>query len=148
MKIDKKRLEAYSKEITKVCKLVGYIPSEYCFEDYFADVVDFYFIPYIKELAENCDEDEYEDFLVKLGEVIDEVYDSTVEVTLDEVKNFIKNEGISLREFISNGIKNRDIELELIVEWFIKNCNDETIQKFIKSCDDKTFQKFINWVLE
>ena len=148
MKIDKEQLKAYSKEITKVCELVGYIPSEYSFEDYFADVVDFYFIPYIKELAENCDDDEYDDFLEKLGYAIDEVYDSTVEVTLDEVKNFIKNEGISLREYISNGIKNRDIELELIVEWFIKNCDDETIQKFIKSCDDKIIQKFINWVLK
>ena len=136
MKIDKKQIEAYSKEITKVCKLVGYIPSEYCFEDYFADVVDFYFIPYIKELAENCDEGEYEDFLIKLGEVIDEVYDSTIELTLDEIKDFIKNEGFSLNEYINDGIIKRDIEPELILKWFIKNC------------DDKTIQKFINWVLE
>lgn len=136
MKIDKEQIKAYSKEISKTCKLVGYDPSEYCFEDYFADVVDFYFIPYIKELAENCDEDEYDDFMEKLGYAIDEVYDSTVEVTLDEIKNFIKNEGISLGEYINNGIKSRDIEPELVVEWFIKNCNDKTIQKFI------------NWVLE
>ena len=54
-----------------------------------------------------------------------------------EIKDFIENEeGISLGEYISNGIKNRDIEPELVLEWFIKNCNDEIIQKFI------------NWVLE
>ena len=133
MKIDKEQIKAYSKEITKVCKLVGYDPSEYCFEDFFEDVVDFYFIPYIKELAENCDD---EDFLEKLGYAIDDAYDSTVEVTFDEVKNFIKNEGVSLKKYISNAIENRDIEPELVLDWFLDNSNNETIQKFV------------NWVLE
>ena len=135
MKIDKKRLEAYSKEISKICKLWGYNSSDDCFEDYFEDASYFDSIPYIKELAESNDEDE--DFMEKLGYAIDEVYDSTIELTLDEIKDFIKNEeGISLIEYISNGIKNRDIEPELVLEWFIKNC------------DDKTIQKFVNWVLE
>ena len=135
MKIDKKRLEAYSKEISKICKLWGYNSSDDCFEDYFEDASYFDSIPYIKELAENDDEDE--DFMEKLGYAIDEVYDSTIELTLDEIKDFIENEeGISLIEYITNGIKNRDIEPELVLEWFIKNC------------DDKTIQKFINWVLE
>ena len=135
MKIDKKRLEAYSKEISKICKLWGYNSSNDCFEDYFEDASYFDSIPYIKELAESDDEDD--DFMVKLGYAIDEVYDSTIELTLDEIKDFIENEeGISLIEYISNGIKNRDIEPELVLEWFIKNCNDKTIQKFI------------NWVLE
>ena len=135
MKIDKKRLEAYSKEISKICKLWGYNSSDYCFEDYFEDASYFDSIPYIKELAESDDEDE--DFMEKLGYAIDEVYDSTIELTLDEIKDFIENEeGISLIEYISNGIKNRDIEPELVLEWFIKNC------------DDKTIQKFVNWVLE
>ena len=133
MKIDKERLEAYSKEITKICKLWGYNPSEQCFEDYFEDASHFDSIPYIKELAEG---DEDDDFLEKLGYAIDEVYDSTVEVTLKEVKDFIKDYDISLSKYISTGTKSRDIEPELILEWFIKNCNDETIQKFI------------NWVLE
>lgn len=133
MKIDKKRLEVYSKEISKICKLWGYNSSNDCFEDYFEDASCFDSIPYIKELAES---DEDDDFMEKLGEVIDEVYDSTIELTLDEVKDFIKNkEGISLNEYINSGIKYRDIEPELVLEWFIKNCNDETIQKFI------------NWVL-
>ena len=135
MKIDKEQIKAQSKEIPKVCKLYMYDSSEYCFEDYFEDASDFYFVPYIKELAESDDEDE--DFMEKLGYAIDEVYDSTIELTLDEIKDFIENgEGISLGEYISNGIKNRDIEPELVLEWFIKNC------------DDKTIQKFINWVLE
>ena len=133
MKIDKKRLEAYSKEITKICKLWGYNPSEQCFEDYFEDASHFDSIPYIKELAEG---DEDDDFMEKLGYAIDEVYDSTVEVTLKEVKDFIKDYDISLNKYISAGIENRNIEPELILDWFIKNCNDETIQKFI------------NWVLE
>ena len=133
MKIDKERLEAYSKEITKICKLWGYNPSEQCFEDYFDDASHFDFIPYIKELAEG---DEDDDFMEKLGYAIDEVYDSTVEVTLKEVKDFIKDYDISLNKYISAGIENRNIEPELILDWFIKNCNDETIQKFI------------NWVLE
>ena len=135
MKIDKEQIKAYSKEISKICKLWGYNSSDYCFEDYFEDASYFDSIPYIKELIESDDEDE--DFMEKLGYAIDEVYDSTIELTLDEIKDFIKNEeGISLGEYISNGIKNRDIEPELVLEWFIKNC------------DDKTIQKFINWVLE
>ena len=134
MKIDKKQIKAYSKEITKICKLWGYNPSEQCFEDYFEDASHFDSIPYIKELAKNCDDD---DFMEKLGYAIDEVYDSTIELTLDEIKDFIKNEeGISLGEYINNAIENRDIEPELVLEWFIKNC------------DDKIIQKFINWVLE
>ena len=133
MKIDKKQIKAYSKEITKICKLWGYNPSEQCFEDYFEDASCFDSIPYIKELAES---DEDDDFLEKLGHAIDEVYDSTVEVTLKEVKDFIKDGDISLSKYISVGIESRHIEPELILDWFIKNCNDETIQKFI------------NWVLE
>ena len=133
MKIDKEQLKAYSKEITKVCKLWGYNPSEQRFEDYFDDASDFYSIPYIKELAKNCEDD---DFLEKLGYAIDEVYDSTVEVTLKEVKDFIEDDDISLSKYINNEIEKRDIEDEFIIEWFIKNCNDEIIQKFI------------NWVLE
>ena len=134
MKIDKKQMKAYSKEITKACKLYGYDPSEEYFWDFFDDASDFYFIPYIKELAKNASDDD--DFLEELGYAIDEVYDSTVEVTLDEVKDYIKKNNISLGKFINNEIENRDIEPELVLEWFIKNCNDKTIQEFI------------NWVLE
>ena len=134
MKIDKKQIKAYSKEITKACKLYGYDPSEEYFWDFFEDASDFYFIPYIKELAKNASDDD--DFMEELGYAIDEVYDSTVEVTLKEVKDFIKDYDISLNKYISAGIENRDIEPELILDWFIKNCNDETIQKFI------------NWVLK
>ena len=134
MKIDKKQIKAYSKEITKACKLYGYDPSEEYFWDFFDDASDFYFIPYIKELAKNASDDD--DFLEELGYAIDEVYDSTVEVTLDEVKDYIKKNNISLGKFLNNEIENRDIEPDLVLEWFIKNCNDETIQKFV------------NWVLE
>ena len=133
MKIDKEQIKTYSKEISKICKLWGYNPSEQCFEDYFEDASCFDSIPYIKELAES---DEDDDFLEKLGHAIDEVYDSTVEVTLKEVKDFIKDGDISLSKYISVGIESRHIEPELILDWFIKNCNDETIQKFV------------NWVLE
>ena len=113
MKIDKERLKAYSKEISKICKLWGYNSSDYYFEDYFEDASYFDSIPYIKELAES---DEDYDFMEKLGYAIDEVYDSTIELTLDEIKNFIEN--------------------EFIIDWFLSNTNEETIQKFI------------NWVLE
>ena len=133
MKIDKKQIKAYSKEISKICKLYGYNSSNDYFEDYFEDASYFDSIPYIKELAEN---DEDDDFMEKLGYAIDEVYDSTVELTLDEIKDFIKNEGFSLNEYINDGIIKRDIEPELVLEWFIKNC------------DNKTIQKFTNWVLE
>ena len=138
MKIDKKQIKAYSKEITKVCKLYGYDPSDECFEDYFEDYFedasDFYFIPYIKELAKNASDDD--DFMEELGYAIDEVYDSTVEVTLKEVKDYIKKNNISLGKFLNNEIENRDIEDEFIIDWFLSNTNDEIIQKFI------------NWVLE
>ena len=133
MKIDKKQIKAYSKEITKICKLWGYNPSEQCFEDYFEDASHFDSIPYIKELAEG---DEDDDFMEKLGYAIDEVYDSTVEVTLKEVKDFIKDYDISLSKYISAGIENRNIKPEFIIDWFLSNTNDEIIQKFI------------NWVLE
>ena len=134
MKIDKKQIKAYSKEISKICKLWGYNSSNDYFEDYFEDASYFDSIPYIKELIESDDEDE--DFLEKLGYAIDEVYDSTVEFSLKEVKDYIKKNNISLSKFLNNEIENRDIENELVLDWFIKNCNDEIIQKFI------------NWVLE
>ena len=134
MKIDKKQMKAYSKEITKACKLYGYDPSEECFWDYFEDASYFDSIPYIKELAKNASDDD--DFLEELGYAIDEVYDSTVEVTLDEVKDYIKKNNISLGKFINNEIENRDIENEFIIDWFLSNTNDKIIQKFI------------NWVLE
>lgn len=136
MKIDKKQIKAYSKEITKVCKLVGYDPSEYQFDDFFDDASDFYFVPYIKELAENVSDDECEELFEKIGYAIDEVYDSTVEVSLKEVKDYIKKENISLSKFLNKEIENRDIEDEFIIDWFLSNTNDEIIQKFI------------NWVLE
>ena len=134
MKIDKKQIKAYSKEISKACKSYGYDPSEEYFWDFFDDASDFYFIPYIKELAENASDDD--DFLEELGYAIDEVYDSTVEVTLDEVKDYLKKNNISLKKFLSNEIENRDIEFEFILDWLVDNSNNETIQKFI------------NWVLE
>ena len=134
MKIDKKQMKAYSKEITKACKLYGYDPSEGYFLDFFDDASDFYFIPYIKELAKNASDDD--DFLEEFGDVIDEVYDPAIEVTLDEVKDYIKKNNISLGKFINNEIENRDIENEFIIDWFLSNTNDEIIQKFI------------NWVLE
>ena len=134
MKIDKEQIKAYSKEISKICKLWGYNSSDDYFEDCFEDASYFDSIPYIKELIESDDEDE--DFLEKLGHAIDEVYDPTVEFSLKEIKDYIKKENISLGKFLSIGIIKRDIEPELVLEWFIKNCNDKTIQKFI------------NWVLE
>ena len=136
MEIDKKQIKAYSKEITKVCKLYGYEPSEYRFDDFFEDVSDFYFVPYIKKLAENASDDECEELLEEIGYAIDEVYDSTVEVTLDEVKDYLKKNNISLKKFLNDEIENRGIEFEFILDWFIDNSNNETIKNFI------------NWVLE
>ena len=136
MKIDKKQIKAYSKEITKVCKLKGYDPSEYNFDDFFDDASDFYFVPYIKKLAENASDDECEEFFEKISSAIDEVYDSTVEVTLDEVKDYIKKNNISLKKFLNDEIKIRGIDFEFMLDWFLDNSNNETIQKFI------------NWVLE
>ena len=132
MKIDKKQIKAYSKEISKACKLYGYDPSNDCFDSFFDDASDFYFVPYIKELAKSDDDN----FLEELGYAIDEVYNPDIEVTLDEVKDYIKKNNISLSKFLNNEIENRDIELEFILDWFLSNTNDETIQKFI------------NWVLE
>ena len=134
MKIDKKQIKAYSKEITKACKLYGYDPSEGYFCDFFDDASDFYFIPYIKELAKNASDDD--NFIEELGDAIDEAYNPDIEVTLDEVKDYIKKNNISLGKFINKEIENRDIEDEFIIDWFLSNTNDEIIQKFI------------NWVLE
>ena len=134
MKIDKKQIKAYSKEITKACKLYGYDPSEEYFWDFFDDASDFYFIPYIKELAKNASDDD--DFIEEVGDAIDEAYNPDIEVTLDEVKDYIKKNNISLSKFLNNEIENRDIELEFILDWLLSHTNDEIIQKFI------------NWVLE
>ena len=136
MKVDKKQIKAYSKEITKVCKLNGYEPSEYKFDDFFDDLSDFYFVPYIKELAENVSDDECEELFEEVGYAIDEVYDSTVEVTLDEVKDYIKKNNISLKKFLIDEIENRGIDFEFMLDWFLDNSNNETIRNFI------------NWVLE
>ena len=134
MKIDKEQIKTYSKEITKACKLYGYDPSEEYFWDFFDDASDFYFIPYIKELAKNASDDD--DFLEELCDAIDEAYNPDIEVTLDEVKDYIKKNNISLSKFLNNEIENRDIELEFILDWLLSHTNDEIIQKFV------------NWVLE
>ena len=93
MKIDKKRLEAYSEEISKICKLWGYNSSEHCFEDYFEDASYFDSIPYISFYI---DDYEYKlhksNFIMRLPrtcklDIIDNYFDNT---TWELSVNFLK----------------------------------------------------------
>ena len=129
---DRKEIETYSKEITKLFKIRGFTGRSNDFDRYF-DLEEFDFIPCIKEgLQKTKDYDKfYKDAMI----VIVGSYDPSVEVTLQD-----------LEEYWSKPERKHVVEPENINN-FPKGSFKSFLDfvKFISSCDDDTKQKFLNW---
>ena len=129
-KKDNKQIRSYSKEITKIFKIRGYKPSRDHFEDYFS-LEDFDFIPCIREALDYTDdEEEIEDVTMCL----DEVYDSSVNVTLEELKKDAEEQGETLKDRLT-GIYSDS-----------SKTSDDLIE-FILTCDDEVKQRFVNYLM-
>ena len=129
-KKDRKQIKSYSKDISKIFKIGGYKPSRDHFEDYFS-LEDFDFIPCIREALDYTDdEEEIEDVTMCL----DEVYDSSVNVTLEELKKDAEEQGETLKDRLT-GIYSDS-----------SKTSDDLIE-FILTCDDEVKQRFVNYLM-
>lgn len=127
---DKEQIKSYSKDISKIFKIRGYKPSRDHFEDYFS-LEDFDFIPCIREALDYTDnEEEIEDVTMCL----DEVYDSSVNVTLEELKKDAEEQGETLKDRLT-GIYSDS-----------SKTSDDLIE-FILTCDDEVKQRFVNYLM-
>ena len=127
---DKEQIKSYSKDISKIFKIGGYNPSRDHFEDYFS-LEDFDFIPCIREALDNSDdEEEIEDVTMYL----DEVYDSSVNVTLEELKKDAEEHDETLKDRLT-GIYSDS-----------SKTSDDLIE-FILTCDDEVKQRFVNYLM-
>ena len=127
---DKEQIKSYSKDISKIFKIGGYKPSRDHFEDYFS-LEDFDFIPCIREALDYTDdEEEIEDVTMCL----DEVYDSSVNVTLEELKKDAEEQGETLKDRLT-GIYSDS-----------SKTSDDLIE-FILTCDDEVKQRFVNYLM-
>ena len=127
---DKEQIKSYSKDISKIFKIGGYKPSRDHFEDYFS-LEDFDFIPCIREALDYTDdEEEIEDVIMCL----DEVYDSSVNVTLEELKKDAEEQGETLKDRLT-GIYSDS-----------SKTSDDLIE-FILTCDDEVKQRFVNYLM-
>ena len=123
---DKEQIKFYSKDISKIFKIGGYNPSRDHFENYFS-LEDFDFIPCIREAL---DEEEVEDVTMCL----DEVYDSSVNVTLEELKKNAEEQGETLKD-------------RLIDIYNDSSKTSDDLIKFILTCDDEVKQRFVNYLM-
>lgn len=129
-KEDKEQIKSYSKDISKIFKIGGYNSSRDHFEDYFS-LEDFDFIPCIREALDYTDdEEEVEDVTMCL----DEVYDSSVNVTIEELKKNAEEQGETLKD-------------RLIDIYSDSSKTSDDLIEFILTCDDKVKQKFVNYLM-
>ena len=127
---DKEQIKSYSKEITKLFKIRGYKPSRDHFEDYFS-LEDFDFIPCIREALDYTDdEEEIEDVTMCL----DEVYDLSVNVTLEELKKDAEEQGETLKDRLTGIYSDSSKTSNNLIE-------------FILTCDDEVKQRFVNYLM-
>lgn len=127
---DKEQIKSSSKDISKIFKIGGYKPSRDHFEDYFS-LEDFDFIPCIRDALDYADdEEEIEDVTMCL----DEVYDSSVNVTLEELKKNAEEQGETLKDRLT-GIYSDS-----------SKTSDDLIE-FILTCDDEVKQRFVNYLM-
>ena len=127
---DEEQIKSYSKDISKIFKIEGYNPSRDHFEDYFS-LEDFDFIPCIKEALDYTDDqEEVEDVTMCL----DEVYDSSVNVTLEELKKNAEEQGETLKD-------------RLMDIYSDSSKTSDDLIKFILTCDDEVKQKFVNYLM-
>ena len=131
-RLNKKEIKAYSNQILKTCKLAGYDPSQDDFEIFFDDDGYFDFIPCVKDGIDSCiDDDELEEFMEKFGEIVDEIIDNNaeVEITLEDVEKFAKENYNSLGEYIA---EKADSDPQVIIDWIFDNCDKQTKENFLK----------------
>ena len=127
---DKEQIKSSSKDISKIFKIGGYKPSRDHFEDYFS-LEDFDFIPCIREALDYTDnEEEIEDVTMCL----DEVYDLSANVTLEELKKDAEEQGETLKDRLT-GIYSDS-----------SKTSDDLIE-FILTCDDEVKQRFVNYLM-
>ena len=127
---DKEQIKSYSKEITKLFKIRGYKPSRDHFEDYFS-LEDFDFVPCIREALDYTDdEEEIEDVTMCL----DEVYDLSVNVTLEELKKDAEEQGETLKDRLTGIYSDSSKTSNNLIE-------------FILTCDDEVKQRFVNYLM-
>ena len=123
---DKEQIKSYSKDISKIFKIGEYNPSRDHFEDYFS-LEDFDFIPCIRQALEYTDdEEEIEDVTMYL----DEVYDSSVNVTLEELKKDAEEHGETLKDRLTGIYSDSSKTSDDLIE-FILTCDDEVKQRFV-----------------
>ena len=135
-KLNKKEIKSYSNQILKTCKLWGYNGEDESFENFFDDEEAFYFIPCYKEGVESCiDDEELEDFIERFGLIVDEIIfeanknDIEVEVSIEEIEAFAKENYNSLGEYIA---EKADSDPQVIIDWILDNCDKQTKEKFLK----------------
>lgn len=123
---DKEQIKSSSKDISKIFKIGGYKPSRDHFEDYFS-LEDFDFIPCIRDALDYADdEEEIEDVTMCL----DEVYDPSVNVTLEELKKDAEEQGETLKDRLTGIYSDSSKTSDDLIE-FILNCDDEVKQRFV-----------------
>ena len=126
---DKEEIKAFSKEISKLFKYKGYNPKVDMFEDYF-NLEDFDFIPCILIALDDARIEE----LDKIEDYLDSVYDSSVNIKLQDLKK--------------NAEKFEQAEKErlkyLLVE---KDKSFDDFIDFIFTCNEDVKKKFVNWIV-
>lgn len=135
-KEDRKEIESYSKEVSKLFKIKGFNLSSYDSDDCL-DVEEFNFIPCIKEgLQSTEDTDELENIKKSIIANLIDSYDPTVKVTLKDLKAIEKNEGL-IREMLTDKLdKSDDVCIEDLVN-FIFSCGNDDVK-----------EKFVNWAFD
>lgn len=129
---DKEEIKSYSKKITVLCKLKVYKPGLWI--DNIISPDDLSFIPCIKEWI---DFEKPKSFVrhQDIVNAINSAYDSSVELSLQDLKEMEKYE---------QAVK------ETLEEMIIKKDKD-TVGDFIDfvfTCSDDVKQKFINWIVD
>lgn len=130
-KEDRKEIESYSKEISKLFKIKGFNLSSYDSDDCL-DVEEFSFIPCVKEgLQSTEDTGELENIKKSIIANLIDSYDPTVKVTLEDLKAIEKNEGL-IREMLTDKLdKSDDVCFEDFVNFIFSCCNDDVKEKFV-----------------
>ena len=127
---DKEQIKSFSKQISTIFKVEGYNPQCDMFEDYF-NLEEFEFIPCIKEALDNTDSEED---LQEVTDCLDSVYDSSANVTLQNMMN--------------NAAKYKQPVKERLKEMlFEKDKSFDDYVDFIFTCSDDVKEKFVNWLV-
>lgn len=133
---DKEEVKKFSKKISIIFKIKGYDPDCDDFFEYFVDLVDFFFIPCIKEGYEETNEDDYEQFEEDAIKALNSAYDSSIRISLDDLEEYAEESG-----------EEEDSVVNLLINAFERS-NREIADAvdFIDSCNSEIKQKFVNWL--